>query len=246
MQLRKFWHWGVMGALVLWTTVVMAGPPPQADPKVNTMPISWNQAYFKVIASPDNAAIERGEILYDMKVISSDTAVAQTMGLVNAIPEDCFKVVQDYNNYIHTMPYTDESKIVRKFKVDGANAAGADAVDFWTRVNVYGFKTGYLLRIVHLSDAVAHRYQSFWTMVHDPDEDPCADAAGQPCENDLAANVGSHLFEPYNGNPNKTLHTYTLNLVGKTFVQRMGLKVGGGSSMRDVTSRIRTSAEKKK
>src|SRR5687767_13508140 len=102
MQLRKCWHWGVMGALVLWTTVVMAGPPPQADPKVNTMPISWNQAYFKVIASPDHAAIERGEILYDMKVMSRDTAVAQTMGLVNAMPEDCFKVVQDYNNYIHT------------------------------------------------------------------------------------------------------------------------------------------------
>jgi hypothetical protein len=82
-------------------------------------------------------------------------------------------------------------------------------------------------------------------MVHDPDEAPCADAAGQPCENDLAANVGSHLFEPYHGNPNTTLHTYTLHLVGKTFVQRMGLKVGGGSAMREVIRRIRTSAETK-
>lgn len=222
-----------------------ASDPTTADPKSKSLPIGWDKAYFKIIASPDSKALESGDILYDVKQLTSSSAMAQTMGLINAPPEACYKAAKDYNNYTKTMPFTAESRIIRKYPLEGQNSAGAEAVDFWTRVSVVGFETRYLIRIAHLEDVAASRYRTFWTLVDNPSQVPCTDNEKRPCENDLAANLGSHLFEPYKGNPKKTLHTYTVKLVGKTWAQRTALSVGGGTSMKEVTASVRKSAEKK-
>ncbi|MFM7204681.1 MAG: SRPBCC family protein [Myxococcota bacterium] len=218
---------------------------PAADPKTKSLPLGWDQAYFKIITTPDYPALEKGEILYKEKQVNSDTALAQTMGLINASPEACYKAVKLYDNYTKTMPFTVESRVIRRYPLEGAVSAGAETVDFWTRVSVLGFETRYLIRIAHLEEAAANRYRTFWTLVNNPAQVPCTDSEKRPCENDLAANIGSHLFEPYKGDPKRTLHTYTLKLVGKSWMQRTALNVGGGSSMREVTERTRKAAEKK-
>jgi hypothetical protein len=216
-----------------------------ADPMTNVMPISWDQAFFNVINVPDELELKRGTILFDMKTLEDDTVISQSIGLIEASPEECLGVVRNYNCYTKIMPYTVESRIVRSFKVDGENA-GAEAVDFWTKVCVFGFETGYLLRVVHLSDPENHLHQSYWTLVHNPAADSgCRDSNMRPCENDLDTNIGSHRFEPYEGNPNRTIHTYTLKLKGKKWVQRIGLRVGCGNSMREVTESIRNAVMKK-
>ena len=60
-----------------------------------------------------------------------------------------------------------------------------------------------------------------------------------PCENDLALNLGSHQFEPYPGNPNYTLHTYTVYLAGKSWLQQVAFRLGGRKTMQEVTQSIR-------
>lgn len=243
--LRRF---GMAAGLALLTVLsaglVMGETDPQADPKTKSLPVTFEKTYFKIIATPDYAALEKQDILYGEKQTSSDTAFAQTMGLVNASPEACYKAVRDYNNYTKSMPFTVESKIVRQYPLEGS-AVPADAVDFWTRVSVVGFETRYLIRIAHLEDAANHKYRTFWTLVNNPGQVPCVDSEKRACENDLATNIGSHLFEPYKGDPKRTLHTYTVKLVGKSWAQRAALTVGGGTSMKEVTARVRKSAEGK-
>lgn len=247
----KHWYLALLmtGALALGAAFaaksVLAEENTTADPKTKSLPIGWDKAYFKIIASPDSKALESGDILYDVKQLTSSSAMAQTMGLIDASPEACYKAAKDYNNYTKTMPFTAESRIIRKYPLEGQNSAGAEAVDFWTRVSVVGFETRYLIRIAHLEDVAASRYRTFWTLVDNPSQVPCTDNEKRPCENDLTANLGSHLFEPYKGNPKKTLHTYTVKLVGKTWAQRTALSVGGGTSMKEVTASVRKSAEKK-
>jgi hypothetical protein len=210
-----------------------------ANPLTNGMPISWDEAYFKLIKSPDEADLEKGEILVAEKKLGGDTILAESIGLIEAAPEECVRVVRDYNHYTSIMPYTVESRIVRSFSVEGENA-GARTVDFWTRVRVLGFDTSYLIRVEHLAYPESHRYLSFWTLVRNPAEvSGCIDSNGRPCENDLDMNIGSSQFEPYKGNPNRTLHTYTLKIEGKSWMQCLGLRIGCGSSMRDVTKAIR-------
>jgi hypothetical protein len=111
-----------------------------AIPGTSAMPITWDDAFTALIDAPDEAALERGEVLYDTRSEGGGT-VAQTMGLIDATPEECFAVVRDYEHYSRTMPFTDESTVVRTFRLDGPIDPGAEAVDFWTRVNVGGLKT---------------------------------------------------------------------------------------------------------
>lgn len=236
--------WVTLLALMA-SAAVLASSDPVADPKLKSMPMGFDKAYMKVIATPDYALLEQGEIQYQEKQTSSDTILAQTMGLIKASPEACFKAVRQYDAYTKTMPYTVESRVLRRYPLEGTNSPGSEAVDFWTRVSVFGFETRYLLRIAHLEEASAHRYRSFWTLVDRPDQLPCVDSEKRPCENDLAANVGSHIFEPYKGDPKRTLHTYTLKLVGKSWFQRTALNIGGGTSMRKVTEQTRKAAEGK-
>jgi len=210
-----------------------------ANPLTNGMPISWDEAYFKLIKSPDEADLEKGEILVAEKRLGGDTIMAQSIGLIEAGPEECARVVHDYNNYTSIMPYTVESRIVRSFALEGENA-GAETFDFWAKVSVFGFQTSYLIRVVQLTDPGSHRYSSFWTLVRNPAAvSGCIDSDGRPCENDLDMNIGSSQFEPYKGNPNRTLHTYTLKIEGKSWTQCLGLRIECGSSMRDVTKAIR-------
>ncbi len=230
---------GIVLACLFISVLVEAKIDLKANPFTNRMPISWNEAYFKLINSPDEADLEKGEIVVELKKLGDDTIMAQSMGLIEAGPEECARVVSDYNNYTSIMPYTVESRIVRSFPLEGENA-GAQAIDFWAKVSVFGFQTSYLIRVVHLADPGSHRYSSFWTLVRNPAADSgCIDSDGRPCENDLDMNIGSSQFEPYKGNPNRTLYTYTLKIKGKSWTQCCGLRVGCGSSMRDVTKAIR-------
>ena len=236
---------GIALALLLIAMIVEAGVDLMAGPLTNMMPISWDQAYSRIIVSPDQAELERGEIIFDSKKIDGKTVVAQSIGLIDATPEECFRIVRDYNHYTGTMPYTVESKIVRSFRLEGENP-GAETVDFWTMVRVLGHETGYLIRVVHLPDPENRLYRSFWTLVSNPAAvSGCKDANAHPCENDLDMNIGSHQFELYKGNPGRTMHTYTLKIKGKSWVQNVGLRAGSGSSMRSVTKSIREAVIKK-
>jgi hypothetical protein len=216
-----------------------------ADWRTNVMPIVWEQAFFRLIPVPDKARLEKGEILFEIKKTDSDTVLAQTMGLIKAKAEDCFKQICQYNQYVHLMPHTKESKVVGSFLLEGGEYAGAEAVDFWTRVRVLGYNTGYLLRIAHLPDLNKQKFRSFWTLVGHPDQlNACFDSKKKPCRNDLAVNVGSHQFEPYSGNPNYTLHIYTLMISGKSWLQQTAFHLGGTKAMGEVTLAIRKVLEK--
>jgi hypothetical protein len=216
----------------------------KADGKTNVMPVRWDQTFLRLISVPDKGKLERGEILSEINKMGVDTVLAQTMGLIKAKAEDCFKVVQNYNQYINLMPCTVENKVIRSFQLEGENA-GAEAVDFWTRIRVFGFNTRYLLRIAHLPEPNKQRFRSFWTLVDHPDQLPaCVDKGEKPCRNDLAVNLGSHQFEPFPGNPNYTLHTYTLTVSGKSWMQQTAFRWGGTKSMGDVTQAIRKVLEK--
>ena len=230
---------GMLPALLMAAVFVEAGVDLTADPLSNAMPISWEQAYSKIIITPDESKLEQGKILVDVKKHDDGTVIAQSIGLIEAAPEECARVSQDFNHYAGIMPYTAESRIIRSFKVEG-EGADEEAIDFWTKVSVLGFQTRYLIRVVHLADPERHLYRSFWTLVRNPSEDAgCKDAEGRPCENDLYMNIGSGQFEPYKDNPNRTLHTYTLMIKPKSWTQCVGLCVGGGNSMKDVTKAIR-------
>ena len=107
-------------------------------------------------------------------------------------------------------------------------------------MSVLGFDTRYLLRIAHLADPLSRRFRSFWTLVNNPSQVAgVCDSGKTPCENDLALNLGSHQFEPYPGNPTHTLHTYTLTLEGKNWLQQSAFRLGGRKTMEEVTQGIR-------
>jgi hypothetical protein len=217
----------------------------KADGTTNVMPIRWDQAYQRIITHPDKEKLLQGEILCEIKRVDARTVVAQSIGLIKAKAEECFKVIRNYNQYIQVMPCTVENKVVRSFQLEG-EYSGVEAVDFWTRVRVLGFDTAYLLRIAHLSDIKKHLFRSFWTLVDNPAEMAgCQDTEKKPCQNDLAVNLGAHQFEPFPGNSNYTLHTYTLTVSGKTWLQQMAFNLGGKKSMGDVTACIRNAVEKK-
>ena len=211
----------------------------EADGQTNIMPVQWDQASPKIIALLDKARLERGEVLCEIKKVDSLTLAGQTVGLIKADPAECFKIVRKYNQYLQLMPGTVEGQVIRSFMLEG-NYAGAETVDFWTRVRVLGFDTGYLIRIVHLCDPQSNRFRSFWTLVDNPAQVVGANGSGKtPCENDLSLNLGSHQFEPYPANPTYTLHTYTVNLMAKNWLQRVAIQLGGQKKMQEVTRAIR-------
>jgi hypothetical protein len=211
----------------------------QADGGTNTMPVHWDQASPKIILHLDRAEMERGEVLWEVKKIDHETVAAQSAGLIKADPAECFKIVRRYNQYVQFMPYTVESRGIRSFRLEG-DYAGAEAVDFWTRLYVYGFEVRYLLRIAHLSEPPNRLFRSFWTLVNNPTQvvGLCG-SEKTPCENDFDLNLGSHRFEPYPGNPKYTLHTYTVIIATKKWSQRVGLRWGTGKVMPRVTQEIR-------
>lgn len=211
----------------------------EADGKTNVMPVHWDQASPKIIAHLDKARLERGEVLCEIKKIDSLSLAAQTVGLIKADPAECFKIVRKYNQYVEIMPGTVENRVIRSFMLEG-DYAGTEAVDFWTRVRVLGFDTRYLLRIAHLSDPQSNRFRSFWTLVGNPAQVVSVNGSGEiPCDNDLALNLGSHQFEPYPGNPTYTLHTYTVNIMVRNWLQRVAIQLGGPQKMQEVTQAIR-------
>lgn len=237
---------GIVLASLVIAVSVRAAMDLSADPLTNVMPISWRQASFRVIVSPDESELEKGKILFGMEKLDDGSIVAQSMGLIEATPEECIRITTDYNHYTSIMPYTVESRIVRGFRLTG-EYAGARAVDFWARVRVLGFQTRYLIRVVNLGNAKSHVYQSFWTLVRNPASvSGCKDSTGRPCENDLEVNIGSGKFEPYKGSPNRTLATRTMKIKPKSWVQHFGLCAGCGNSMQDVTEAIRTAVMKRR
>ena len=216
----------------------------KADGNTNVMPIRWDQAFLKLISTPDKAKLEQGEILCGIKKWDNNIITTQSMGLIKAKAEDCFKVVRNYNQYITLMPFTKESKLVRSFQLEG-EPIGVEAVDFWTRIRVMGISTRYLLRIAHLPEPAKQQFRSFWTLVDNPGHLPaCQDLRKKPCQNDLVVNLGSHQFEPFPGNSNYTLHTYTLTISGKSWLQQTAFQLGGTKSMGDVIQAIRNVLEK--
>lgn len=122
-----------------------------AEGTSNVMPIRWDQAFLRIISLPNTDKLEQGEILCEINKVDEQTLVAQSVGLIKAKAEECFKVIRNYNRYIKLMPYTVENKVVRSFQLEG-DYPGAEAVDFWTRIRVLGFDTRYLLRIAHLTE----------------------------------------------------------------------------------------------
>ncbi len=82
--------------------------------------------------------------------------------------------------------------------------------------------------------------------MNNPDQvSGCLDLENKSCQNDLALNLGSHQFEPFPGNSNYTLHTYTLTLSGKSWLQQTAFQLGGKKTMAAVTLSIRKAVERK-
>jgi hypothetical protein len=217
----------------------------KANGKTNNMPIRWEQAHHPLISKPDRDKLLKGEILCEIKKVDDNTVVAQSIGLIRARAEDCFEIIRNYNQYVKLMPHTVENKVIRTFHLDG-EYNGVEAVDFWTRIRVFGFDTAYLLRIAHLSDLKKQLFRSFWTLVDNPAQLPaCRDSEKRPCRNDLALNIGAHQFEPFAEHADYTLHTYTLTISGKNWWQQLAFKIGGKQSMGDVTASIRNAVEKR-
>jgi hypothetical protein len=246
---RLFFVAPLAGLFLYWA--VTAPPCPagisenlQANPGSNEMPIRWHQAYSQIITQPERHKLEKGEILCALRKVDGGTAQAQTVALIKARPESCFRIVKNYNQYRSLMPYTEESRVLRTFNARG-DEPGSEGVDFWTRVKFLGWETRYLLRIIHWEDPASSRYRSYWTLVDNPSQVAgCLDSEKRPCENDLSLNIGSHQFEPYPGNPNWTLHTYTLKVGGKHWFQRAALEWGGIRSLREVVQCLRQAGEK--
>jgi ribosome-associated toxin RatA of RatAB toxin-antitoxin module len=233
-------------ALLSSPALYAGGKDLNAEGHSKIMPISWDQAFPRIISLPDNDRLAQGEILCEIKNADPRTLVVQSVGLIKAKAEECFKVVRNYNQYVRLMPYTVENKVVRSFHLEG-DYYGSEAVDFWTRVRVLGFDTRYLLRIAHLLDPKHNRFRSFWTLVDNPEEvSGCLDFENKPCQNDLALNLGSHQFEPFPGNSNYTLHTYTVMLSGKSWLQQTAFRLGGKKNLAEVTLAIRNALERKK
>jgi hypothetical protein len=216
--------------------------PKQADPGTTTMPIGWSDAFEQIVQSPQKDLLDKGDVLLGLKHVDDQTIFGQTMGVIDASPEACAKVIADFAHYKDFMPHTTQSAVARAFHL----STGESAVDFWSNVRVFGFNTRTLERVVTVADSAQHRYRSFWTLVHDPQNDSCTAGNGDPCENDLDESIGAHLFEPWNGDPNRTLHTYTLKLVGSSWIQRKALKWNGGEAMKDVTVALRARIAKQK
>jgi hypothetical protein len=239
----RFW---LLLCLVLWLIAIPGLPGSlaasgawNADGRSDRMPIDWDAAYFSVIEAPNLERLARGEIITEIARVDEQTVVAQSIGRIKARPQVCFDLVRRYDQYMAIMPHTVESKVIRAFALD-APYPGAEAVDFWTRISVFGFSTGYLLRIVHLVDPEAERLDIYWTLVDDPAQSTdCLDAKQRPCANDLAVNKGSHRFEPFPGAPEHTLHTYTLTLSGTRWYQQAALRFGAQQSVCDVVTSIR-------
>jgi hypothetical protein len=230
----------IMGILLCpWLTVQSSANNLNADGHTNQMPIGWNAAFVTVIDKPDMDRLGAGEILTEIKRIDSQTVVAQSIGRIKARPQDCYQLVRQYDRYTELMPHTVESKVIRTFSLEDQHP-GAEAMDFWTRIRVFGFSTRYLMRIAHLIEPDAKRLDIYWTLVDTPERMPgCLDAQNEPCRNDLAVNLGSHRFEPFPGQADHTLHTYTITLAGTRWYQHAALRIGAKQSMADVVLSIR-------
>jgi len=216
-----------------------------ADGHQNFMPVRWEDAFKEGMIILDRARLERGEILGRIEEKEDGSLSAQTVGLIKARPEECFRVITDYKNYRKIMPYTVESRILRSFLLEG-DYEGFPAVDFWTRIRVFGFSTGYLIRIVHLPEPDKQRFRTFWTLVDHPERlAACRDENNRPCVNDLTVNLGAHLLEPFPGNPSYTLHTYTLTIAAEGWLRRSALQWDGAASMKEVTLAMRKVLEKR-
>jgi len=237
---------GIIFLLLISPTPAIAEPLmiPKASPANHEMPIQWHHAYSRLVTSPEWDKLGRGEIISAMNMDESGVVSAQTLSLIKALPESCYRVVRKYDQYRSFMPYTVESRIIRSFTVKGERSEN-DGVDFWTRINVWGSETRYLIRIIHLEEPTLSRYRCFWTLVEKPFQIPeCLDSEKRPCENDLSTNVGSHQFEPYPENPEWTLHTYTLKVGGKHWFQKIAFDWGGTRSMREVIQCLRKAVRK--
>lgn len=245
------WQKGVVGfILYLWIGTPLFGSAPKNNVYLtkgdsDSMPVRWEEAYKPLILVPDPGRLEQGEVLGESYPKEEGTLVAQTVGLIPAAPEACYRVVTNYAQYRKTMPFTAESQVVRRFFLTGEGPP-REVVDFWTRVRVLGFDSRYLIRIVHLPEPEKQRFRTFWTLVDYPEGVPaCRDGQNRPCRNDLTLNLGSHLFEPYGGNPKWTLHTYTLEISAEGRLRRSALRWIGVSSMKEVTRAIKRILEKR-
>jgi hypothetical protein len=69
----------------------------KADGKTNLMPTQWEEAFPRIITTPDTHRLEQGDILCEIKKTTDRAVIAQSMGLIKSKPEECFKAVRRYN-----------------------------------------------------------------------------------------------------------------------------------------------------
>ncbi|MFN7133852.1 MAG: START domain-containing protein, partial [Myxococcales bacterium] len=100
-----------------------------------------------------------GVVVYTRERKGTDVKEVKAVGVIDAPPQQVFRVLADYERYKEIMPYTDESKVV-------ATEQEGKVVHFYSLINApFVSKRDYTLRIVDQSDWKdgAGYLKSYWT-----------------------------------------------------------------------------------
>ncbi|MDZ4861061.1 MAG: SRPBCC family protein [Candidatus Hydrogenedentes bacterium] len=111
------------------------------------------------ISEPDRTILEKGELLVELtEVTDTGTKKAVAVGLIDALPEDVFLVLTDYNSFTSFMPYC---KTVQVKESEDQKSSVYFALDFpWPIGDRH-----YVLNLTDSSDDVSGTtvYTSSWT-----------------------------------------------------------------------------------
>lgn len=139
---------------------------------------------------------EDGIQVFAREVPGSRVREMKAVGLVDAPPVACYRVVSDLDNYVHTMPYTKESRVVGK--------DGDHAVYFYSLISTPVVSDrDYTIHIIDESKPRPDGggYRTSWTIADDKGPAP-RDGVVR-----VTVNTGFWEFEPAEGGK-KTKATY--------------------------------------
>ena len=147
------------------------------------------------------AAEETGLKVYGRKRPESEIREMKAMGLVDATPQEIWKVVRDLEHYTTTMPYMEEGKVLSR-------EADDKVIYFYSKLNTpLVDRRDYIIRLVDESDWRDGKgfLKVSWTVVNDKDDL----VPVKPDVVRIRVNSGHWLLEPREDGK-KTFVTYYL------------------------------------
>lgn len=175
------------------------------------------------------AAEETGLKVYSRTREGSEVREMKAMGLIDASPQEVQAVVNGYDKYKETMPYTEEAKVLAK--------EDAKTTLFYSRLNTpLVDNRDYIIRCVDESDWKDGKgyLKSSWKIVNDKDEL----VPRKPDVVRLTINEGYWLMEPREDGK-KTFTTYYVYTVPGGSVPNWIANKGNSMAVPKVFERIR-------